>query len=176
MRKLTNVYIEVTSRNVNELMKLINRYDLKPNTYIFFNYECISSSATTFVIPKNRKKVKLSVLKHLVDTIPTREEIISLKRQIGGYKTSLLSKEGVIEDLHIENEKIKSRLHNSLNVNNDLYNNIDNLITKIEQLEEMHEDVIEHKEGVIEHLEKKLDIQADLIRDKNAQLEKLKKT
>lgn len=89
MRKLTNIYIEVTSRNVNELMKLINRYDLKPNTYILFNYECITSSVRTFVIPKNRKKVKLSVLKHLVDTIPTREEIISLKRQIEGYKTSL---------------------------------------------------------------------------------------
>lgn len=109
MRKLKDVYIKVTKANVNELMKLINRYDLKPNTYVFFNYECITSSVRTFVIPKNRKKVKLSVLKHLVDTIPTREEIISLRRQIGGYKTSLSHKEDLIRDKNAQLEQLKQR-------------------------------------------------------------------
>lgn len=119
MRSLKNVYIEVTNSNVTDLMKLINRYDLKPNTYIFFNYECITSSVRTFVIPKNRKKVKLSVLKHLVSTIPTREEIISLKRQIGGYKTSLSHKENVIEELTAYNKWLKYKLEES---NNKYYN------------------------------------------------------
>lgn len=128
MRKLTDVYIKVTNSNVKDLMKQINRYDLEPYTYVFFAYDSIKGNKVSLIEPKNRKKVSLAELKRLIDTIPTREEITRLKRQIGGYKTN-------------------------------------------------YDKVVKHslsKEDVIEHLEKKLDIQADLIRDKNAQIAKLK--
>lgn len=106
MRKLTDVYIKVTKDNVKELMKQINRYDLEPNFYIYFISENIKGNCVSIVEPKSKQKVSLSQLKRLIDTIPTREEITRLKRQISAYKTNYdkavkhsLSKDDVIEKL-----------------------------------------------------------------------------
>lgn len=106
MKKLTDVYIKVTKANVEELMKQINRYDLEPNFYIYFISENIKCNCASIVEPKSLKKVSLTELKRLINTIPTREEIKRLKQQISGYKTNYdkvvkhsLSKEDVIEDL-----------------------------------------------------------------------------
>lgn len=142
MRTLKDVYIKVTKANANELMKQINRYDLQPHTYVFFAYDSIKGNEVSLIEPKNRKKVSLSQLKRLIDTIPTREEITRLKQQISAYKTNL----------SLVNERCKE-----LQRDNDI------LVDCMEKLD-----------GKLELTEKKLDIQADLIRDKNAQIKQLK--
>lgn len=127
MRTLKDVYIKVTKANANELMKQINRYDLQPHTYVFFAYDSIKGNEVSLIEPKNRKKVSLSQLKRLIDTIPTREEITRLKRQISAYKTNYdkvvkhsLSKEDVIEELTADNKWLKYRLKESRDEQNSL--------------------------------------------------------
>lgn len=174
MIKLTDVYIKVTKVNAKELMKQINRYDLQPHTYVFFVYDSIKGNDVSLIEPKNRKKVSLSQLKRLIDTIPTREEITRLKRQISAYKTNYeravkhsLSKEDVIEELQRKLNREKSTITDLFKQRKEVQLNhckqIRTLAEEIEKVKTLYDDVL-----------KKLDIQADLIRDKNAQIAKLK--
>lgn len=143
MKKLTDVYIKVTKSNVKELMKQINRYDLQPHTYVFFVYDSIKGNEVSLIEPKNRKKVSLSQLKRLIDTIPTREEITRLKQQISAYKMNYdkvvkhsLSKEDELEFLRSENEKLKN-INLTLKQTNDyLYDKKDTLLNENAQLKQ----------------------------------------
>lgn len=195
MKKLTDVYIKVTNSNVKELMKQINRYDLQPHTYVFFVYDSIKGNEVSLIEPKNKQKVSLSQLKRLIDTIPTREEIIRLKRQISAYKTNYdkvvkhsLSKEDVIEDLQRKLNRERSTTTDLFKQRKEVQLNhceqIHKLSEEIERLKNINLTLKQTNNNLydnediflkdINHLERKLDIQADLIRDKNAQLEQLK--
>lgn len=155
MKTLKDVYIKVTKQNQGQLKCILTTNTIIVGDVIIFLEDSVSSWDYETII-EDRVRVSLSQLKRLIDTIPTREEITRLKRQISAYKTNYdkvvkhsLSKEDVIEELQSDNERLKQ-------MNNDLYDSVDIFLKDIN------------------HLEKKLDIQADLIRDKNAQIEQLK--
>lgn len=114
-RTLKDVYIKVTENNKKELesilkIKVPNNYNL---SFSFDNVYCVYMHDRSI----DKQKVSLSELKRLIDTIPTREEITRLKRQISAYKTNYdkvvkhsLSKEDVIEDLQNNNSDLIQKL------------------------------------------------------------------
>lgn len=218
MRKLTDVYIKVTERNVKQIREYygLTNYNFQYPTYIQYHYDDVKSCFWTDSVLNNRKKVSLSQLKRLIDAIPTREEITRLKRQISAYKTNYeravkhsLSKEDVIEELQRKLNRERSTITDLFkqrkevqlnhckqirtlaqevervkNLYNDALNEIevwkDNDKKSLELIKEMNDDndilidCMEKLDDKLELTERKLDIQADLIRDKNAQIEQLK--
>jgi len=115
MKTLKDVYIKVTERNKSEIETVLGMK--VPNNYnVSFNFDSIYS---VYIHDRSidKQKVSLIQLRRLIETIPTREEITRLKRQISAYKTNYdkvvkhsSSKEDVIEDLNIQNDKLKSSL------------------------------------------------------------------
>lgn len=207
MKKLTDVYIKVTKQNQEELQDLLNR-KLKINEEILFSNDCKESQYIGLPL-NNEKKVSLTELKRLIDTIPTREEIKRLKAQVSAYKMNYdkvvkhsLSKENVIEELQYNNSEliqklfkanreIKTKFTENYKLKDDIKKvrcERDSLNASFKSINEMYDDLVVEsgkKQNLlknlyddallnIESLEKKLNIQADLIRDKNAQLEQLK--
>lgn len=146
-RTLKDVYIKVTEKNFEELHTLLNR-KIRVGYYLYFLSEDIGTSWLAPDAEENKQKVSLSQLKRLIDTIPTREEITRLKRQISAYKTNYdkvvkhsLSKEEVIEDLTIQNDKLKSYTSE--------------LNKEIKQLNEMYDDLVvesEKKQNLLKNL------------------------
>lgn len=175
MRTLKDVYIKVTHGNISDLRVLLTYRSLDINYNLIFNSDDPDSfdfCETNSLL--NRERVSLSELKRLIDTIPTREEITRLKRQISAYKTNYdkvvkhsLSKEDVIEDLQRKLNRERSKTADLFKQRKEVQLNhckqIRTLAQEVERVKSLYDDVL-----------KKLDIQADLIRDKNAQIEQLK--
>lgn len=116
MKTLKDVYIKVTKRNKEELYTLLNR-KIRIGYFLYFLSDDIKTSWLTPDIELNKQKVSLSQLKRLIETIPTREEITRLKRQVSAYKTNYdkvvkysLSKEEVIEELQRNNSELIQKL------------------------------------------------------------------
>lgn len=192
MRKLTDVYIKVTKQNQEELSKITCVGNLPIGEYLIYYDDVLSS----FEFENENgvdglKKVSLSELKRLIDTIPTREEITRLKRQISAYKTNYdkvvkhsLSKEDELEFFRIENESLRNIILTLELTNDHLYDKKDTLQKENEKLKHDVKKVRCERDSLnvsfknfnemYDNALKKLDIQADLIRDKNAQLEQLK--
>lgn len=189
MRKLTDVYIKVNKSNVEELRKLLNCRSIMLGENIGFDsddYKCFTW------VPLGTEKVSLSQLKRLIDTIPTREEITRLKQKISGYKTNLLlankDNEILVDSMKLLDDKLEAteerlkRYSDNLNslqkenesLRNEIKRGNDFMTGKVAVNEDELELLRNKTSNYINHLEKKLNIQADLIRDKNSQLEQLK--
>lgn len=106
MRKLTDVYIKVNKSNHQWLSELFDSSSLELNTYIVFYAEDYRCKYYYDFIPQGKQKVSLSQLKRLINTIPTREEITRLKRQISAYKTNLSLVNERCKELNIKNEML----------------------------------------------------------------------
>lgn len=141
MKTLKDVYIKVTDRNQEELETVLGMK--VPNNYIVsFTFDSIYS---VYMHDReiNKQKVSLSQLKRLIETIPTREEITRLKRQISAYKTNYdkvvnhsLSKEEVITNVLTHNEWLQDKLEESVKKQNLLQNLYDDALKEIEKLKD----------------------------------------
>lgn len=142
MKKLTDVYIKVTKQNKDILKCILTINTISVGDVITFLEDNINSWSYERQ-SKGLKKVSLSQLKRLIDTIPTREEIVRLKRQISAYKTNYdkvvkhsLSKENVIEGLRSNNERLNN-INITLRQTNDyLYDKTDTLLKENKQLKQ----------------------------------------
>lgn len=115
MKKLTDVYIKVSTRNKEALTEILNMPHLRTGLYIVFNADSVENANIWEILPSHKQRVTLQQLKRLIETIPTREEIKRLKGQVSAYKLNYkkavehsLSKEDELEFLREELEKIIS--------------------------------------------------------------------
>lgn len=163
MKKLTDLYIKVTKQNQEELKQIIGFDPTYGN--VCFEWDGLDGAITTND-PYLKQKVSLSELKRLIDTIPTREEITRLKRQISAYKTNYdkvvkhsLSKEVVIDNL----QKVNEYIHDILEEQRDIIITQSNEIHKLKEsynelnekaclkLDELHK-VKEHEKVLLESM------------------------
>lgn len=167
MKKLTDVYIKVTKQNQEELSKITYIGNLPIGEYLIYYDDVLSS----FEFENENgveglKKVSLTELKRLIDTIPTREEIKRLKQQISAYKMNYdkvvkhsLSKEDELEflrckvkiltSLEIQNEEL-SKMYDDLVVEsakkqNSLKNLYDDALIEIEKLKDIKDAIQKSK-------------------------------
>ena len=158
MRKLTDVYIKVTKQNQEELSKITCVGNLPIGEYLIYYDDVLSS----FEFENENgvdglKKVSLSQLKRLIDTIPTREEITRLKRQISAYKTNYdravkhsLSKEDVIEELQRKLNRERSTITDLFKQRKEVQLNhckqIRTLAQEVERVKSLYDDVLKENE------------------------------
>lgn len=161
MRTLTNVYIKATKGNIKELNLLLKKLVIEGDNLLF---ESESIESVYIDEPKNKQKVSLAELKRLINTIPTREEIVRLKRQISAYKMNLSlvnerckelqsdndilvdcmeklddkleATEKELEFFSIENESLKNIILTLKQTNDYLYDKKDTLLKENSQLKQ----------------------------------------
>lgn len=152
MKKLTDVYIYVDKINHKKASELLQSEHL-PYGCIYFNFDNIKSWS---IRERDAKKITLTELKRLIDTIPTRDEIKRLKQQVSAYKMNYdkvvkhsLSKEDVIDDLHIKLNRERSVITDLFNQRKEVQLNhcrkISVLSEEINRLKEENEQLKQRK-------------------------------
>lgn len=175
MKKLTDIYIKANKSNVKELNLLIKKLVIEGDNLIFES-EYIES--VYIDDPKDKQKVSLSQLKRLIETIPTREEITRLKRQIsayklnaGNYKHEIEMARNTVNQLHSD-ERIILEVISNLNKDNEQLNKMyDDLVVesgkKQNLLQNLYDDALKevdkHKDSLIQKEKEYDSFESDLL-------------